>query len=749
MNRYFLMYGLVVLAALGGCTRSEVQAEGDSTVELRATVDASLNVRASKASAYDIPLPDDCSYTVRRVSDNGVVAEGPSVDGLGALALMAGSYKFEVASVGAASLDRPSYKGSKTVAVEKNKTTQVEVSAKLASAVVAVRFSDAVRSGFASYSATVTAGSQSATFDASTPDKLIYLPAPATDVRCEISVTTEQGIRFSVVETADALAAADLLEWTIDVAPYTETPTDPLVVELAVDRTLNETKTELQLELKPTATGLPTVTGRQINIVQPIGVRYYPRTTTTVRIDLSTPAGLEKVLLMFPIGQAGLEGGPAPQGVLDLLDPATDCTAWGIAFDEGGAKGASNTLLNLTAMTGKMPGTRTGAENFDVTIGLLDKNGTYTATKVTFNVYGVLFNTPTHTGATEIDWFGVRGERNKVNVALSSTYNVDEVPDGLAFQYRKVGETSWELIEPIVQGKTVRGVLALVADGSQWEYRLSSNEEENGTIVQLPKLPTYPTITNMSFDQWPGGDLENPTGWGSPNYGGVLGIGRVLSTTRAPGWNGIGLGVQIKSGDAAGQFASGGLFTGSMSVDMGNPYKSAKVGIAFAGRPKKLKGYYKYNSVKIHRISNPDMVGNGAKDTDMDMCEVAIKLERWGSGTYNVRWRDGFFGTPASSGKSYLDINGAVCHGRVAKVVDYDGTSGTVDPDIRRNLSVGYGQLTSRGQAEWTPFEINIEYYQNVLPDHLIITAVSSAWGGYMCGAQESTLWLDNLEFVY
>lgn len=749
MNRYLLILGFWALAVLGGCTRSEVQGEGDSWVTVSTATDPSLNIKSTKADSYTIPLPDDYTYTVRHKGDKTVVAEGESTAALGTLALMAGNYLFEVASVGEASLDKPSYAGSTAFAVQKGKTTAIEVKATLASAVVEVRFSEAVKSGFASYQATINYkdGAPTAVFDASTPEgTLVYLPAPASQVTCTINVVSKQGVAFQTEQTVETLAAADLLSWMVDIPTYTEKPTDPLVLELVLDRTLNEEKKNFTVPLNPSATGVPVITGRFVDLAMPIGVKY--KVGTQAKIDLATKGGLAKVLLMFPVGQEPIKG-CSPQGVLDVMALSEpDRQAWGIAFAEGGSIGAAHSLLDLSAMTVNMPGSATAAEKFKLTLGLLDQNGTYVTKEVVFNVYGVSLTTLDYLNADKIDWFGQFGkEINKVNVRLQGQYNVDDVPDDLAFQYRKVGQSSgWEVAEPTINTttKAVYAVVPLVADGSTWEYRLSS-AEENGATKALPTLPTYPQYTNLSLDAWGGGTRANPDNWGSPNYDGVIGIGVVNSTSRQTGRTGVGYAARIVSGDAAGKFASGGLFTGTMDVNINAPYKSAQVGKPFAGRPKQLVGYFKYKSVPIHRLEQNKLPGNGAKEKEPDMCEIAVKLERWDGSNYSVRWRDGFFGNP---GSAYVDQAGVSCEGRKAKVVDYDG-NGSGPADVREKISVGYGKLTSRGQADWTRFVIDIEYFQDVVPDRLIITAVSSAYGGYMSGAEGSELWVDDLEFVY
>lgn len=749
-----IVWIFIVLCSLVGCTRSEIQGEGDSYVTLSAVADPSLNMKSAKASGYTIPVPDDYSYTVRHAGDKSVVAQGASTAGLGTLALMAGNYLFEVASVGEASADAPSYAGSATFSVKKGATTKVEVSAKLASSVVEVRFSEAVKSGFSSYKATISAQgvTQTAVFDASTPEgKLLYLPAPATKVTCTIEVTTRQGLPFSTTQTVESLAAADLLSWTVDIPVYEEKPTDPLVLELVLDRTLNEEQKNFTLSLNPTAMGAPVVAGRLFDLSLPVGVKY--QTGTEVKIDLATKGGLAKVLLMFPVGQEPLVD-CAPQVLVDLLAATPEeLTAMGIQFTEGGTVGATASLLDLSAMTKKMPGFAESVRNYYATIGLLDQSGQYVAREVVFNVYGVSITTLDYAYDVNqgIDWFGSKGLVNGTYATIKGRYNVDEEPEGLVFQYRVQGQTAWQVVTPTVNRTTkeVTAQIGVVPNAQVVEYALASSEETARVATFIAaKGPQY---TNMSFDVWPDGEQVNAVNWGSPNFAGMtppLNLGKITTTTRQTGRNGSGYSARIASSEAFSIFASGGLFSGTMdNPDTGKPYKSAQVGKPFTGRPKKMVGYFKYKGNPIKTDGEyAGFPGNEAQGGQTDMCEIAIKLENWGDGDYKVRWCDGFFGNP---GSAYVDQAGVACDGRKAKVVDYDGNGGTFDADIRQKLSVGYGRITSRGAADWTRFEIDITYFQNIQPTHIILTAVSSAYGGYMSGGVGSELWVDDLELIY
>ena len=66
---------------------------------------------------------------------------------------------------------------------------------------------------------------------------------------------------------------------------------------------------------------------------------------------------------------------------------------------------------------------------------------------------------------------------------------------------------------------------------------------------------------------------------------------------------------------------------------------------------------------------------------------------------------------------------------------------------------IAYGDhMIEQSQGEWTMLEIPINYrdkYASEKPNVLILTASSSFRGDYFEGEIRSTLYLDDIEFVY
>lgn len=723
------------MAMLLGCNKSPYDGPSDKgRVELQPTATPQLNIVTAKAAnAYDIPTTvADYMIKVTNMADNSVVLKDLPLSENSEISLPKGTFKVDLESspVANAAFDQPIYKGTAQCAVATGKSTTMEITTRLACVVVDLSYSEKITSKFASYRTTVSGnGADKLVFDETTTGKLGYLSTPLTALNYEIEVVTVQGVRFSSTGTVANLQSGDLLQLAFDIADTPANDKEPLVLDLKLTKQLNQIEETFTFGAVMGTAGLPTITGRLLDVSKPVGVKY--QQGAQVKLDLGTPGGLSKILFMFNSEDGELAG----LGKLDVVDilKNNNSTGLGVSFDEGGVEGAPSTLMNLTEFTKKLPGSATGSQSFRLTVGLLDQNGQYAAREITFNVYGISITTLSVADHDRIDWFGARGARNMVNATLSGRYNVDTEPEGMVFMYHRAGDSGWEIAEPKVNlsTKQAQATISIPADGAIWEYKLATDNESGDTINFVSA--TYPTIPNSSLDSWfqESAKIYNPVSpWSSSNndFG--------TNVIQVGGWNGSGSSARIESKYIIIAFASGALFTGHMEMNAGDPYKSSLVGIPFEGRPTKLTGYFKYDGQTINRTKDLDNSGNGAANGAPDQCEIAIKLEKWGAGNnYELRWKDGFV------------LDNSFDH---AKGPDYKGAAnGRVATALREQISVGYGQLMTTGQSEWKYFEIPVTYYKDQMPDHIIITAVSSAWGGYLSGGEGSTLYVDNLSLAY
>lgn len=159
------------------------------------------------------------------------------------------------------------------------------------------------------------------------------------------------------------------------------------------------------------------------------------------------------------------------------------------------------------------------------------------------------------------------------------------------------------------------------------------------------------------------------------------------------------------------KFAAGSLFTGQMDeikILKGNA--SLKWGVPFTKRPKSLEGYACYQPVAITHTKAPYEAKMGQMDTGV----IYVVLGDW-TGQVTI--------DPAES--MFLDVEN--------------------DPAI-----IGYGIVSYNSHMDdYQKFTIDIDYRSDRTPTQAIIVASSSELGDYFTGGDGSTLYLDELRFIY
>lgn len=159
------------------------------------------------------------------------------------------------------------------------------------------------------------------------------------------------------------------------------------------------------------------------------------------------------------------------------------------------------------------------------------------------------------------------------------------------------------------------------------------------------------------------------------------------------------------------KFAAGSLFTGQMDeINILKGNASLKWGVPFTKRPKSLEGYACYQPVAISHAKAPYEGKVGQMDTGV----IYVVLGDW-TGQVTV--------DPAES--MFLDVKN--------------------DPAI-----IGYGIVSYNSHMDdYEKFTIDIDYRSDRTPTQAIIVASSSELGDYFTGGDGSTLYLDELRFIY
>lgn len=217
--------------------------------------------------------------------------------------------------------------------------------------------------------------------------------------------------------------------------------------------------------------------------------------------------------------------------------------------------------------------------------------------------------------------------------------------------------------------------------------------------------------------------MGNKLNWANANegfnYTGVKATPEEYPTSPAPnGVKGSCVKLTTKSTGSLGALlkmyiASGNLFTGSFTLDIGNVLRATKFGVPFTHVPTSFKGYYKYTPGSTFTVK-----GEVVKDRK-DICDI-----------YAV-----FYETDAN-------------------VKTLDGTNIFTDPNV-----ISVARMTdAKETTQWTTFNLPFEMKagKSIDPEklengqyNLAIVFASSVKGDLFEGAVGSTLYIDEVELSY
>lgn len=313
-------------------------------------------------------------------------------------------------------------------------------------------------------------------------------------------------------------------------------------------------------------------------------------------------------------------------------------------------------------------------------------------------------------------------------------------PTGLGFEYRVAGtgDDHWTgaiTARNVIVDEPNKSFSALI-QGLQpsipYEFRPIGDELTPGsTGVFMSGAYTDISAVNYSFDAWTSdGKSWYPNAvagnsyWASGNAG-VTMAGKESNTTGTTDVAVAGAGKQaaklvslenLKVIGIGVDHAAGNLFCGSFVVNTSAMKESPKFGRPFKGRPTYFEGYFKYTSTTITKKggeqgapAHPDLVGQP------DQCQIYVSLEYWGTAE-----------------KRPLGVE-----------IPSDDMS---EPSV-----VGFAELHTVGvvnMSDYVHFVLPIRYKEGAPePDHIVVVATSSRWGGDFCGGVGSTLYVDEFNF--
>lgn len=299
--------------------------------------------------------------------------------------------------------------------------------------------------------------------------------------------------------------------------------------------------------------------------------------------------------------------------------------------------------------------------------------------------------------------------------------------------YRLSGTEQWTDVEavPGSDGYTYTAAGTGFRAGKTYEFRLLEDGVQNGSVLTLATEEGV-QLPNAGFEEWhKSGKPWYPYASGGTEF---WGTGNPGATTAGESYN-LTMGVEDPRPDSdgrlaakletkkpsfvgIGKLAAGNLFVGSFgevsgmggTVKMGRPF-------SFNGRPTALKVWYKYTPV-------------GSDKGRIFICLVNM-----------------------TNGDTFHTVDTNNASKTTFSPDDEFIYSDKTDVSTLQGHVIGYGDLMLESPVtQWTEVIIPITYrdkYSSERPNVLITTAAASYRGDYFEGEVGSTLYLDDVEFVY
>lgn len=300
--------------------------------------------------------------------------------------------------------------------------------------------------------------------------------------------------------------------------------------------------------------------------------------------------------------------------------------------------------------------------------------------------------------------------------------------------YRESGNQEWIKATTAIEDRVLIAKLEDLKPGTTYEYVASCDQAlaediETFTTEETAQLP------NSSFEIWDTSSTaytpyaKGATGfWDTGNWGSTtLGASYNISTPDKQYVHDGEYSVKMASRNIIIKFAAGNIFIGKYLttagtngiLGFGQPWKT---------RPTKLRGWVRYvpGSFQYNKSAVPAALNPG--DYDEGQIYVAFAEDNEMSTNYN--------------NKAYKWNPQIIRTGGGDTEVLFDPTASHI---------IAYGDIIFKSATEGdglVQFEIPITYNSNKVPSYVILTATASRFGDYFAGGA-STMWLDDLEFVY
>ena len=649
---------------------------------------------------FRIEVINSEGVTVATVDDHTTLAGEP-------LSLRVGHYTVR-ASHGKdvdAAFDEPFYAGETEVDIVEGETATAAITCALDRVKVSVSVSDEVKEKFTDYSIAVDNGNPGSTlvFQGTELGNTGYFRCTEECVlNYLVNLVNLDGDRFVIEQEITGVQPKDYYTINLDLNPEV-TSSSAAAIRLTVDKTLNEQRDTMDVNLnKPARPVLTEAAGTDLSGT----VRVTIGNNNKIGLfNLTAAGGVQSIVLTHDIQALMDKGVPASFSLSEPDSYVKDAAAaagmqW--AYFKIGATSVPG-LLNIQTMLSNLE-----IGTYGMTLTVQDQYAQKVPIKLTLQVIP----------STEVSVSGKVNAWAKKAI-VTSVYNTESQPEGLAVQYRKKGESAWTKYsgEIDVQGTEFTVQLTGLEPGTKYEVMPYTANEQNEASIAEFTTEDAAQLPNFNFDTWSdNGHFPNAEGsafWDSGNQGAsTLGkyptsqeTGHVVSGSAAK------LASQFVGIGSLGQFAGGNIYSGAFVKLVGMNGAEIDFGRSYTSRPTALHGWYDYAPVPIDYVKTPysDLKGT------MDFCQIYVALTDW-TAPFRVNNADGTLFSP--------DDPSVIAYGTLE---DNVGTGG-----------------------EYKEFTIELEYRDlERKPTYVLIVATASKYADYFTGGNGSILYIDEFEFLF
>ena len=701
----FLFFSLLIISS---CSEQGILDQRKGYVNLSASVDDAVEVVPLRKSLVS---DEQVTVSVCNASGNQVLElDGDALHD--EIMLYTGNYKAKaVVGVdgGQAAYDMPFYQGESNFTVRYNVVTNVNVVCNLTSTMVSVAVTPEIAQHF-KYSVEVGNGNASLTFNPEdqTIDKIGYF-APTGELTWTLNLENDDREKFAVSDKIANVSSAQHYELNFSLEQPVEGGIGEGEFKIVVNDAMNDPKVhDVVLVIDKSA---PSFTGNDL-VRKYVGADIHEAVFV---VNSSLPYSDFTISHADPVlAQYGLGYETQVYGIQDL----TTISGVDVSMKNGNA----DVCLDFAKLMNQLP-----VGEYTITLMAANDSGKALEKDIKLVVDSAIGSFSLSPWARFIY---VKGQ-----------WLTDQKPQAMTVQYKHSSSNEWQSLgenELRVDGKGFKAFILGLSAASDYDVRVVSSHE--ASAVKSCRTEPEVQLYNNDFETWSGsGDFYYPYPanataeqriWDNANKGmeQYSSFGIKGNTSRVSGDNQSvsGYGVKMESIYAQIKFAAGNLYTGKFNGLVGTKGADLDWGVPFTSRPLGVSVYYRYSAATINYATSAyaDLKGK-----EKDKCQVLIVLQDVGR-PYKVVPTT-FNG--ASINGPTLDENQTFC--------DLSVHESVVARGIRN-----YDDTNGKMQKVVLPFE-----YRSTtrIPTHAVVTFTSSYLGDYFTGGEGSTMWVDELKYIY